>query len=79
MLLYSFFTFSDCWTLKIEHENNMKTLTTKVPHMGVPLVQVYIETNPGWQELSLTKTNFHGPKPVRATEVLHFFTISELL
>ena len=29
-----------------------------------------IETYPGWLELPLTGTNFHGPKPVRATEVL---------
>ena len=26
----------------------------------VPRVEVYIETNPGWLELSLTGTNFHG-------------------
>ena len=29
-----------------------------------------IETFPGWLELPLTETNFHGPQPVRATKVL---------
>ena len=26
--------------------------------------------HPGWLELSLARTNFHGPKPVQAFEVL---------
>ena len=29
-----------------------------------------METNPGWLELLLAGTNFHGPKPVQVTEVL---------
>ena len=29
-----------------------------------------METKPGWLELLLAGTNFHGPKPVQATEVL---------
>ena len=37
----------------------------------MPRVQfINIETYPGWLELPLTRTNFHGPKPVRATEAL---------
>ena len=43
----------------------------------VPLGQVYIETNPGSLELPLTQTNFHGPKPVQATESkVQFFNAS---
>ena len=34
-----------------------------------------IETYPGWLELPLIGTNFHGPKPVRATEVLLYIEI----
>ena len=29
-----------------------------------------METNPEWLQLSLAGTNFHGPKPFQATEVL---------
>ena len=64
MLLFSYSIFidrqfSDCRSLKIENENNnTKTETTAV---RVPRVQVYIETSPGWLELPLTGTNFHGP------------------
>ena len=32
-----------------------------------------METNPGWLELPLTGTNFHGPKPVRVTEILLYY------
>ena len=35
-----------------------------------PKRSLYIETNPGWLELPLVGTNFHGSKPVLATEVL---------
>ena len=65
MLLFSFSIFSDRQSLKIENENNnTKTLTPEVSG------QVYIETNPGWLELPLARTNFHSPKGVQATEVL---------
>ena len=37
------------------------------------------EIYPGWLELPLSGTNFHGPKPVRATEVLlHYFSSNQL-
>ena len=75
MLLFSFSIFIDRRSLKIENENHtMKTLTAEV---RVPRVQVYIDTNPGWLELPLTRTIFHGPRPVRATAVLLlYFTAS---
>ena len=34
-----------------------------------------IETYPGWLELPLTRTNFHGPKHVRVNEVLLYITL----
>ena len=59
MLLFSFSVLSDRWSLKKANENNStKTLARET---RVPRVQVYIETNPGWQELPLTGTNFYGP------------------
>ena len=33
------------------------------------------EINPGWLELPLTGTNFHGPKPVQAAEVQLYFIL----
>ena len=36
----------------------------------------FIKTNPGWLELPLAGTYFHGPKPVRATKF--FFTLLKL-
>ena len=59
MLLFSFSICSDWCSLKIENE-------TRVPRVEL----INIETYSGWLELSLTGSNFHGPKPVRATEVL---------
>ena len=67
MLLFSFSIFKDLQSLKIEKENNnTKTVTTEVSYIGtqVPRVQVYKETNPGWLELPLTRTNVHGLKPI---------------
>ena len=50
--------FSDRRSQKIENENNStKTLTAE---RGDARVQVYIESNPGWPKLPLTKTNFHA-------------------
>ena len=78
MLLFSFSIFGDRWSLKVENENNnMNYLTAEAPYIGL-LVYKYrnlpwlagIEIYPGWLELSLTRTNFHGPKPVSATEVV---------
>ena len=40
-------------------------------------VQVYLKTNPGWLVLHLTPANFHGPKPVRATEILLYFGFAD--
>ena len=69
MLLFSFSSFSDRRSLKIENEkNNTKTLTYRT---RVPIIQlINIEIYPGWLELPLTGTNFHGTKLVRAIEVL---------
>ena len=61
MLLFSFSIFSDRGSLKIENENN----STKTP------IYRNMDFYPGWLELTLTGINFHGPKPVRATKVLH--------
>ena len=41
---------------------------------GVTSVQFYIETNPGWLELPLTGTNFHGTSMF---EPLKFYGISK--
>ena len=69
MLLFSFSIFSDRQSLKIENEiNNIKTLTAEAPYIGLHFINK--ETYPGWLELPLTGSNFHGPKPARATEVL---------
>ena len=70
MLLFSFSIFSDRRSLKIEIENNTKTLTAEVSNRTR-----IIETYSGWLELSLTGTNFHGPKSVRGTEVLLYVDI----
>ena len=52
------FFLCDRQSLKLENENiNTKT---EVSYMGLEF-KVYIETNAGWLELSLTQTNFHGP------------------
>ena len=62
MLLFSLSIVSDRWSLKIENKNNStKTLTAEAP---------YRTRVPGWLELPLTGTNFHGPTPVRAIEIL---------
>ena len=63
MLLFSFSIFSDQRSLKIENENN---------NMKTPIVPVYIDVNPGWLELPLTRTNFHGPS---LFELLKFYCI----
>ena len=79
MLFFSFSIFSNRRLLKIENENNnTKTLTTDVSYMGVGSLEfrfIY-GTNPGWLELPLTGTNFHGSKHVRATEVLLYYLTS---
>ena len=56
VLLISFSIFSDQrWSLTIENENNnIKTLTAQF------IQKLY----PGWLELPLTGTNFHGIKSV---------------
>ena len=65
---FFFSIFSDRRSLKIENENNnTKTLTTE--ELG-SIEFSFIKAYPGWLELPLTVHNFHGPKPVRATEVL---------
>ena len=63
MLLFSFSIFSDRRSLKIENENNKKkTQAAEVSYMGLgSLVFRFIHSNPGWLELPLTRTNFHGP------------------
>ena len=51
----------------------MKTLTPEAPYVGLQSLRVQflnIKSYPSWMELPLTGTNFHGPKPVQATEVL---------
>ena len=44
----------------------------RTPFLG-PLRLIYVETNPGWLELSLAGPNFHGPKHV--LEPLKFYCI----
>ena len=35
---------------------------------------IYVKTNPGWLELPSAGTNSHGPKHIRATDVLLYTT-----
>ena len=56
-----------------DEKNNTKTLTTEATYTDVQFIN--IETHPGWLELPLTETNFHGPKSVRATEVLMYLLL----
>ena len=62
LLLFSFFIFRDWQSLKIENENNnMKTdCQSLIYGTRVFLVPVDLEANPGWLEIPLTWTNFHG-------------------
>ena len=66
MLLFPFSVFSD----RLSENNKTKTLTKYGTTCRVPRGRVYIETNPGWLELPLTGTNFHGAKPI---EPLKFY------
>ena len=71
-------SFSDQRSLKIENENNStKVLTSEAPYKEPESKGHFINTKiyPGWLELSLTGTNFHGTKPVRATEFLLYLTL----
>ena len=66
MLLFSFSIFSDWRSLKIENEKKTKkheNSDRRSSEYGtrLPGAQVYIETNPGWLELPLTRTISHGP------------------
>ena len=64
MLLFHFLFFSDWWSLKIENENNnSKTLTEEAVY--IRLESLEFSLYPGWLELPLTGTNFHGLKPVK--------------
>ena len=58
MFSYCFFYFLYLVTSS-QHENYY--WRSHIYGTRVPGVQVYIETNPGWLELSLDQTNFHGP------------------
>ena len=70
MSLFSFFIFSDRWSLKVENENkNSKTLTAKVSYMRLEF-RLYIETYPGWLELLLARTMARSPDGIWATGVL---------
>ena len=70
---YFHFLFSDRRSLKIEYENNnMQTLTTEVSSMELEF-KVHIETSPGWLELPLVQTNFHGSSLFKS---LTFYCIS---
>ena len=40
MLLFSFSVFSDRRSLKIENENNMKTLSTEAPYIGLESLEL---------------------------------------
>ena len=70
-IYFLFFIFSDRRLPKKENETTTENYDHRSPIDGtrIPRSQVYIETNPGWLELPLTRTNFHGTKPVPATEV----------
>ena len=57
--------------LKIENENtSTKTLPAAVSYTGLGSLELSLYRNLPWLELPLTGSNFHGPKPVGATEVL---------
>ena len=49
----------------MENENN-NTKTTSVPRVQF----IDMENYPCWLKLSLTGTNFHGSRPIRAIEFL---------
>ena len=64
LLLFLFSIFSDWQSLKIEYENKKhenSNCSSLIHGTRVPRVQVHVETNPGWLELPLTGTDFHGP------------------
>ena len=49
--------------------------TLMVHSLGLELSSLSLQVilgiiHPGWVELPLARTSFHGPRPVRATEVL---------
>ena len=59
----------------------MKTMMAEALYIGLESLEfrfINTETYPGWLELSLTGTNFHGPKPVRATELLLYNAVDNL-
>ena len=70
VLLFSFSIFSDQWSLKIENENNNIDRRRLIYGTRVPRAHVYIQANPGWLELPLIRTNFHGSQPFRVIEAL---------
>ena len=74
LLLFSFSIFSDWQSLKIENENNNTKTDCQSLIYGarVFLVQVDLEANPGWLEIPLTWTNFHG---VSLFKLLKFYCI----
>ena len=77
MLLFSFSIFSDRRLLKIENENN--STKSAMYRTRVPRVQyIDIENYPGWLDLPLIGTNFHGHKPVGATEALLILFLSSI-
>ena len=59
-------------TLRTSCSGELQTLTTEAPYIRLG---INIETYPGWLELPLTGTNFNGPNPVQATEVLLYYTV----
>ena len=67
--------FSDRRSLKIENENNSTKTDRRSPiyRTRIPRAPfINTETYPGWLELPLTGTNFYGPEPVPAIEVLMY-------
>ena len=63
VLLFSFSIFSDRRSLKIENEKENSDRKSQIYRTRVPRVQfINIETYPGWLELPLIRTYFHGPR-----------------
>ena len=64
ILLFSFYIYGDRRSVKIENEvNNTKSLITEALYIGLDALEIRIintELYPGWLELPLTGTNFHG-------------------
>ena len=62
----------------------VQTLMAHLPGLARTIIMVHSlhvvlgKIHPGWVELPLARTNFHGPKLVQAIEVLLYFLLPEM-